>query len=141
MASTMKILLSLLLLLSPAYIFASSLHEDFVDLIDASTIHNVQPTGSMEPVLNEKCYLLVARIAFNELKVGDIILFDTNGLLMVHRIISISSSGSYMATKGDANTVSDPGYVTEQNYVGAVIGIIRKDFMQKVLTSIRKEAE
>ena len=107
-------------------------------ILNDADIYTVEPTGSMEPVLNEKCYLLIKIIPFNELKIGDIIVFQRNDTLIVHRIISFSDSRRYAATKGDANQTSDVGYVTEENYRGIVFGVIRRDLLdpeEKLLTT------
>ena len=43
------------------------------------------PTSSMEPTLQEKSFILGSRI-FSELKSGDIIIFEKDGVLLVKRI-------------------------------------------------------
>ena len=44
------------------------------------------PTSSMEPTLQEKSFILGSRI-FSELKSGDIIIFEKDGVLLVKRIV------------------------------------------------------
>lgn len=44
------------------------------------------PTSSMEPTLQEKSFILGSRI-FSELKFGDIIIFEKDGVLLVKRIV------------------------------------------------------
>lgn len=44
------------------------------------------PTSSMEPTLQEKSFILGSRI-FTELKSGDIIIFEKDGVLLVKRIV------------------------------------------------------
>ena len=61
------------------------------------------PTSSMEPTLQEKSFILGSRI-FSELKSGDIIIFEKDGVLLVKRIAGCPgdkvdlSQLAYMAT-------------------------------------------
>lgn len=130
-------LLFALSLFLPLFARADSRRDDLANLVNSSDIIGVEPTGSMEPVLDERCLLLVQPLPFSSLKQGDIILFhNPEGRLIVHRIWQISKPrGHVVLTKGDANNgVIDPWYVTEGQYVGTVIGIIRADLMNRVLT-------
>lgn len=106
---------------------------DIGHLIQTAEIRNVLPTGSMEPTLNEKCFLLVKRTPFKELNIGDIILYlRSDGVLIVHRIWGKSSGNTVIICKGDANAGIDREFIYEDMYRGTVIGIIRKDFLEKV---------
>lgn len=128
----------------PIFARADSRRADLVNLINLSDIRGVQPTGSMKPVLDEHCLLLVHSIPFKNLKQGDIILFNNpDGLLVVHRIWRISKpEGHVILTRGDNNgDTIDPWYVTEREYVGTVVGIIRADLMEKVLTQDKISAQ
>lgn len=137
-------LLFILSLFTPLFARADSRRVDLVNLVNLSDIIGVEPTGSMEPVLNEKCLLLVRALPFSSLKQGDIILFhNPEGKLIVHRVWQVSKpQGHVILTRGDANNGAlDPWYVTEGQYVGTVIGIIRADLMQKVLTQDKISAQ
>ena len=46
------------------------------------------PSASMEPTLKEKSYILGVRI-YDDLEVGDIIIFEHNGTTMVKRIAAV----------------------------------------------------
>lgn len=127
----------LILFFSLYLIGFSNERNQIIDLAIHAGVYSVLPTGSMEPVLNENCVLLVKTIPFQQLKIGDIILFERKDGVIVHRIIAFSDSRRYVATKGDANASSDTTYVTEENYQGVVVGIIRRDLLdpeEKVLT-------
>ena len=62
-------------------------------------------TGSMEPVLSPNDLIVIAKSQRYE--VGDIVVYSTGGVPVVHRIISIDPENRTVVTKGDANNVSD----------------------------------
>lgn len=60
-------------------------------------------SGSMEPTLSVNDLVFVAEAeSYGE---GDVVVFEENGNLIIHRIVSIS--GEELITQGDANNVSD----------------------------------
>ncbi len=66
-------------------------------------------TGSMEPTLHKGDLLFVK--GKTELNVGDIVVYQSEGILVVHRIVDIE--GNLITTKGDANNVSDEPFNSE----------------------------
>lgn len=64
---------------------------------------SVVQSGSMEPELSVGDFLIIARS--DGYSVGDVIVFQAGGSLIVHRIISIE--GNEIITQGDANNVCD----------------------------------
>lgn len=86
-------------------------------------------TGSMEPTIPTGALLLSGPAEIEELEKGDIICFRSQsaqllGQVITHRIIEIYTNEegeSYLETRGDANTVSDGYFVTEDNLVGEVV--------------------
>jgi signal peptidase I len=99
----------------------------------APTLYTILPTGSMEPTFNEDYYILVEYRPFTSLRVGQIIVyrcepFDIEGKTydtVVHRVWRISSGGSVVITKGDANKRIDRELITESMLVGVVTGWVR----------------
>ena len=98
-------------------------------------------SGSMIPNLNVHDYVIVSHnVPFNNLKVGNIIVFKTYGadesgqhMIIVHRVAEIitdeSNGQKVIRTKGDANPGSIPGAdypIFEQNYIGKVVYVIPK---------------
>ena len=87
-------------------------------------------SGSMEPELSVNDMIIVtARDAY---EVGDVVVFQSYGSLVVHRIISID--GESVITQGDANDTPDPAIklsdikgevVTAIPYVGLILSFIR----------------
>lgn len=88
----------------------------------------VVASGSMIPVLEVYDVLIVSgHEPFEELKVGDIIVFDRpsdHNRVIVHRVVSIiDEDPRTIRTKGDANPASIPGTdfpITEEEYIGKV---------------------
>lgn len=66
--------------------------------------------------------LIIRKVPFNRLEVGDIIAFRSldDPIYIVHRIIEIDEDGHFI-TQGDANQTVDPHPVTRDNYFGQVI--------------------
>ena len=101
----------------------------------------VVASGSMIPTVNISDFVIINHnIAFNNLRIGDIIVFKSPGSLIpdeqhetiVHRVAHISSGidgTRVIRTKGDANPASIPNIdypIREQNYMGKVVYIIPK---------------
>lgn len=101
---------------------------EIIPVLDDTDIYDVFATGSMEPTFNEHCWLLVKKLPFAGLHVGDIILvsYPWCKAPVSHRVIRLSSGGTLVVTKGDANQVEDYGWATESQYIGTVVGIVRK---------------
>ena len=58
----------------------------------------------------------------NKLNIGDIIVFNKNNYIIVHRIVSIKNVNNEIRyfTKGDANKEIDKGYITNSQIKGIV---------------------
>jgi hypothetical protein len=88
-----------------------SVYEDKIVIsLDNAGISSYAATGSMKPVLD--VYSNGIRVVPDneaEISVGDIVSFEYNSDLIVHRIVEKSSDdeGVYFITKGDSNNVSD----------------------------------
>jgi len=62
-------------------------------------------TGSMEPTLSKGDMLFIKRVSPDELNIGEIVAYKRGGVIVVHRVINITSEG--FKTKGDANDAED----------------------------------
>lgn len=60
-------------------------------------------SGSMEPTFSKGALLIVKDT--KDVKVGDIVVYQSQNELIVHRIVSLNKN--VVVTKGDANNVSD----------------------------------
>lgn len=79
----------------------------------------VVQSGSMEPTYYKGDLLFVkAKSAY---AVGDVVVYQSGGMLIVHRIIAID--GETVITQGDANNVSDKPF-SEEYIKGCVVGRI-----------------
>jgi len=94
---------------------------------------SVIATGSMEPGIKPGDIILVERIVdmegVNDLKVGDIIQFERDGILISHRIIEINNDqkeGINFITKGDNNSDKDSDPVKLENIRGKIVKTIPK---------------
>ena len=79
----------------------------------------------MEPVLNKNSISLEIEPLIYEIDVGDIISYKHEGLIIIHRVVSIGDDGEWFAiTKGDNNLEIDPYKVRFENVKGLVVGIL-----------------
>ncbi len=85
-------------------------------------------SGSMTPTINIGDVVVVKGVEFEELKVGDIISFETPSKPIVHRIIAFEEHDgkTFIRTKGDANPCPDFFLVRYEDVIGKVIFIIPK---------------
>jgi signal peptidase len=93
-------------------------------MVNGSELLTVMPTGSMEPMFNERAILLMEPARFEDLKIGDVVTYKNPrfGLLVVHRILE--RHGDKFWSKGDGNGRMDRVYITRENYGARVFGII-----------------
>lgn len=78
-------------------------------------------TGSMEPTLNVKDFIIVKES--DKYSVGDIITYKEDNSYITHRIIKIN--GDTLITKGDANNSEDK-IISKSEVIGKVVKIIPK---------------
>ena len=89
-----------------------------------------EPTGSMEPLINEKANgLYILPKGPEDIQPGDIIAYtyDETQKDVVHRVVGVEKDehGNYFyITKGDANPVPDPDPVPYTNIKRILIGVI-----------------
>lgn len=86
----------------------------------------VVATGSMSPNINKGDIVVVKKLSDNEirnLKIGDILVFNRENKIVVHRIYKIYSSGDeiFFKTKGDNNNAPD-SYLIE---IHEILGIVK----------------
>ena len=77
-------------------------------------------SGSMKDTINSGDLVLTKECDTNTLKVGDIISFKEQEIVVTHRIVKIVNENGekYFITKGDNNSDEDPGYVLPKNVEG-----------------------
>jgi sortase B len=79
-------------------------------------------SGSMEPKLPVGSLVFVKHVNPHDLRVKDIIAFESGDVVVTHRIVSLDLKSKEIITKGDANDVSDATPVTYKKVLGKVTG-------------------
>ena len=65
-------------------------------------------SGSMEPTLSVNDLVFVSPVKdWSTLAAGDVIVYQSEGELIIHRIIAINEESETLITKGDANNIED----------------------------------
>lgn len=81
-------------------------------------------SGSMHPQIKKGDAVIIEKVSDNHstLKVGDIIAFKYNDVIIVHRIVNIVNENDeyYFYTKGDANNNVDNFAISEDMIIGIV---------------------
>ena len=94
--------------------------------IKGERISSYAPTGSMLPVLDKGSNgIRIVPESEAEIHIGDIITFNQDNMLIVHRVIEIGSDseGTYFITKGDNSPIND-GKIRFKDIKYITIGII-----------------
>ncbi|MEM4260442.1 MAG: signal peptidase I [Candidatus Woesearchaeota archaeon] len=104
-------------------------NDRVVIYIDNPQWASFTPTGSMEPVLNEKTNAIeIKPKSIEDIKVGDIISYKSKYVdgILIHRVIykGNDEEGAYVIVKGDNNPVSDPGRIRFNQIERVVVGLI-----------------
>ena len=86
-------------------------------------------SGSMEPNLYAGDIVFVnTNIDFEDVEIGDVIIFKHKDMNIVHRVIEATTIGGqmYLKTKGDANKFDDGFVVSTENFSGKALFHIDK---------------
>jgi signal peptidase I len=78
--------------------------------IEGASLSRYAPTGSMKPILDIGSNgIRIVPENPSQISIGDIITFQQNSELVVHRVIDkgADEQGAYFITKGDKNNVTD----------------------------------
>lgn len=88
-----------------------------------------EDTPSMRPYISGNNWLVIEVSPFDDLKVGDIIVYSINNksiinTMICHRIISGDSSNGF-TVKGDNNNEPDSVLITRELYIGKLIRLYK----------------
>ena len=85
-------------------------------------------TNSMYPTIERGDIVVKDEVDINDVKIGDIIVYDLNGTSIIHRVIEINRSidGVFLVAKGDNNRSPDALYIQEEQIRGKIITTIPK---------------
>ena len=95
-------------------------------------------SGSMWPALKEGDLVLIKGVDKQELKVGDIIVYENKKGFTIHRIIELNEET--LETKGDANNISDSP-IKYEKVVGRTVNLFEKPFRSPKLGNVTIWAE
>ena len=111
--TTEIVIISMALMFSAAMIMLVSCNFTYGALVIGS--------GSMTGTIN-KGDVIIYRELNDSVKVGDIIVFYSDEIRVIHRVIDIKESGDgpHYFTQGDANPNRDAGYRVEEDIIGKV---------------------
>lgn len=93
------------------------------------TVHSIAPTGSMRPLLAAEDIVVIQKVSFDSIKVGDVLVYQATWLPptaapVIHRAVQKDSYGWIMS--GDtARSTESQTRVTEANYLGSLVKIYR----------------
>lgn len=78
-------------------------------------------TGSMEPTLKVRGFVLIKEVPYEEIKKDDIISFvpEEIGQSVCHKVVEVTDEG--FITKGDNNFTNDIGTITKEEYKGKLV--------------------
>lgn len=103
------------------------IYEDKIIInIENASLSRYAPTGSMIPLLDENSNgIRIIPKSEADIHLGDIITFEQDKMLIVHRVIEIGTdnNGTYFITKGDNNPISD-GKIRFNQIKYITIGVI-----------------
>ncbi|MDD4809454.1 MAG: signal peptidase I [Bacilli bacterium] len=86
-------------------------------------------SDSMSPTIRRGDVVVVDKIEYEDIKIGDTIAYSLNNISVVHRVMEKRQNhqlGKVLVTKGDNNRVKDIKYVSEDQILGKVTVIIPK---------------
>lgn len=100
--------------------------DRIVIMIDNASLGRYASTGSMKPVLDENSKgIRIKPKSESEIAVGDIVTYNRNGELIIHRVIEKGkdSNGTYFVLKGD-NNYSNDGKIRFSEIVYKTVGVL-----------------
>lgn len=107
---------------------------------------SVVATGSMEPLIYPGDIVIIRQIRdtddINKLKIGDVIQFARDNILITHRIIGIEQDDegrTAFRTKGDNNSAYDLNLVYPEDIKGSLVRVIPKLGYPTLLIKHRKD--
>lgn len=93
-------------------------------------------TGSMEPLIPIRSFVVSYRKGIDTVKLGQVIIFNDrdNKRTTAHRVVNMEKQ-TYI-TKGDANTYSDRYVVKSEDVLGRVAAVIPLESILSILTHV-----
>lgn len=92
--------------------------------------------GSMFPYIKNNTEVIIRKNEFNKINIGEIVIFETSKKNIAHRVLK--NNNQYLITKGD-NEFNNDGMVSEKQYIGSVVGIIKNQKIKYLKYNIFSE--
>ena len=96
-------------------LFARNKNEIFINGYKPYLISS----GSMEPEYQINSMVIIKKVGFDTIDIGDVIAFSVGDRIIFHRIVAQEEDG--YRTKGDNNEFVDSQYITAENLVGVKV--------------------
>lgn len=90
-----------------------------------SKIFSIAATGSMKPMMDEHCLVVIVKDPFDSVNVHDVVIYTQTKTRqhVIHRVMEKRKDGK-LWTLGDNNKRPDNEFVTSANYVGKVCTVV-----------------
>ena len=103
------------------------------------SVKTIASGTSMFPFLRKGDLLTIEPLSMDEIKRGDVVVFERDEKWIAHRVIKIHSNEGLteFTTRGDARVSNDPP-VRKENYIG-LVSYLERNNKRISLTSFRKK--
>ena len=78
-------------------------------------------SGSMEPIIYRGDAIILKKISADNVKMGDILVYKHNGVIIAHRVVGLDRKNMLFKTKGDNNNVVDNYDISADDVLGIVV--------------------
>lgn len=78
-------------------------------------------SGSMEPIIYRGDAIILKKISADNVKMGDILVYKHNGVIITHRVVGLDRKNMLFKTKGDNNNVVDNYDISADDVLGIVV--------------------
>lgn len=78
-------------------------------------------SGSMSPNIPINTVVIIKKIPFNEIRVGDVVTYKVGSTNVTHRVVEIDKNNKTLSTKGDNSSNIDKN-ISEKMIQGVVVG-------------------
>ncbi len=108
-------------------------------ILKGHSVKTIASGTSMFPFLRKGDLLTIEPVSMDEIKRGDVVVFECEEKWIAHRVIKIHSNDGLaeLTTRGDARVSNDPP-VRKENYIG-IVSYLERNNKCISLTSFRKK--
>ena len=122
----MKVLLTSFWTMNNGFVNKKLIVDFAESILENNHTLGIRTTGySMYPALRPGDIGHIEKCMPTEIKVGDVVVFKSNGKLIAHRLVAIDDVAGTFLTKGDKNKFFDTPFATDA-FVGKITSFERK---------------